>query len=525
MKTIIHLIFWLFSLVFCANSSAQNNIEGSLLNLANLTLDESPVIKQNNLTIGQAEANYRSQRSIFDYELSSGFNYNHNRLDLFDADPISPFVSDQLKTNSTAFSVGLQKRFRTGLIAAVSTEYSGISNNFPFNDFGEEIGANITDHTNATTFSLTQPLLRGNSKKVTTAFEEAAKLGIESAKENNALNNAIEILQTGIAYWQYLGAYESLQIFEANENRVRNVLDVTQQLVKADKRPEGDLLQIQADVADQERQTTAARQNLYNAKINLGRAIGISEAQSKIIGEPIDRFPDVSLLSTDIFIDSNDFITLARKNRTDISAVALNQKSLDLQLKAAKNSKLPQLDLTGFYTYQGEATDGGVEQFFGALGNRPGRNQVAGFSLNFFIPVNNNSAKANFALSKIAVKDQQITYDNLVRNIDLNVSVALNNLEQSIKIVKKAKESLDFSQQVFDNEQVKFQNGLTTLLNLILFQDRLTISYLEYLSAQQQYAVAVLNLRFETGTLLSTTDSNTIKPLEKQLFYTIPTNN
>ena len=521
MKTKQSLICYCLFLLSCSVLYAQTTIEGSLVNLASLTLDKSPIIKQNRLLINQAEANYRTQRSIFDYELSSGFSLSRNKLTLFDADPRSSILSEKLEVNNTGISLGLQKRFRTGLIANISTEYSGVSDNFPLNSFNEQVGANIRNHVTATTLSLTQPLLRGNRKRVVTAFEKAAQLSIESAKEDNELNNAFEILQMGNAYWQYVGAYENLQIFEANESRVRNVLDITQELVKADKRPEGDLLQIQADIADQERQTTVARQNFYNSKINLGRVVGISEIESKKIGDPLDRFPTTN----DKGIQVEDMIALARKNRTDISAVTLNQEGLDLQRKAAKNSRLPQLDLTGFFTYQGEASDGGVEQFFGALGNRPGRNQVAGVRLNFFIPVNNNRAKADFALSEIAVQDQQITYDNLVRNIDLNVSIALNNLENTTEIVKKAKESLDFSQQVFNNEQVKFQNGMTTLLNLILFQDRLTFAYLEYLRAEQQYAVALLNLRFETGTLLVTDENSTTRTLEKETFYTIPNNN
>lgn len=520
-------MLWLCLLLLgSAISIAQTAIEGSLLQLANLTLDKSPIIKQNNLTIDQAEANYQTQKSIFDYELLSGLSYNFNRLTLFDADPIHPFVSDNLKTNSTGFSVGLQKRFRTGLVAAITTEYSGVSNNFPFNDFGEEVGADISDHITATTFSLTQPLLRGNSRAVTTAFEEAAKLAVESTKENNELNNAFQIFEMGSAYWQYVGAYKTLEIFKGNEDRVRNALEITQELVKADKRPESDLLQFNADLADQERQTTAARQNLYNAKINLGRAIGISEQQSHNIGNPLDSFPSIEGSHYSKEISVENMISLSRKKRTDISAIQKTQQGLELQLKAARNSKLPQLDLTGFYTYSGQASGGGAEQFFSALGNRPGRNQTAGLSLNFFIPVNNNNAKANFALSKIAVENQQISYDNLVRNIDLNVSVALNNLENTVLIVNKAKEALEYNQKVFENEQVKFQNGLTTVLNLILFQDRLTFAYLEYLQAKQQFAIALLSLRFQTGTLYNTIENKGLSNvLSKETFYTIPNNN
>jgi len=78
MKTILYFIIWIHSFLFCVTLSAQDSIEGSLLNLASLTLDRSPIVQQNKLLINQAEASYRSQKSIFDYELSSGFNLSRN---------------------------------------------------------------------------------------------------------------------------------------------------------------------------------------------------------------------------------------------------------------------------------------------------------------------------------------------------------------------------------------------------------------------------------------------------------------
>ncbi|MEO0581446.1 MAG: TolC family protein, partial [Bacteroidota bacterium] len=69
-------------------------------------------------------------------------------------------------------------------------------------------------------------------------------------------------------------------------------------------------------------------------------------------------------------------------------------------------------------------------------------------------------------------------------------------------------------------EQIKFQNGLTTLLNLILFQERLTFSQLDYLNAQQEFALAIVNLRNETGTLIKVGDESSWTDL--QTFYTLP---
>jgi len=524
MTTKKNLLF--YTLVFIASFGlfGQTQIEGDLLLLSEMTLEKSPLIQRNALQINQAEANFQSQRSAFDYNLTSGYSINRNRLTPFDLDPRQQLLSGNLETNTSDFSIGLQKRFRTGLVADFQSRYNRVSDNLPLNAFGVDVGPNLSDINSSATLALTQPLLRGNGIKVTTAFEKSAKLDIESARQNFQLNTAFELAQLGNAYWQYVGAFEGLKVFKSNEDRVRNVLQITEELVKADKKPESDLVQIQADLADKERQTTVAEQGLYAARVNLGRVIGISEEESKTIGDPTNSFP--TILESDFATKKgvNDLMTLARANRSDINAIENTQKGLELQLKAAKNAKLPQLDLTGFLTYGGAAIGGGLDQYLNAFSNSQGRSSVLGLGLTFSLPVNNNLAKANFAQSKIALNDQNIAYENLQRNIDLNVSIANNNLENSVLILEKAQEALAYYQKVFDNERTKFQNGLTTLLNLILFQERLTFAQLDYLNAQQQFAAAIVNLRFETGTLLSLDDNGIAAAVLKETFYTIPNN-
>lgn len=503
---------------------AQTQIEGDLLLLSELTIEKSPLIQRNALQIDQAEANFQSQRSAFDYQLSSGYNISTNKLTPFDADPRRQLLTGRIETNNSDFSIGLQKRFRTGTILDVRSSYSQISDNFPINRFGEQVGSDISDQASSATIALTQPLLRGNGVKVTTAFEKSAKLDIISARQNFELNSAFELSQMARTYWQYLGAFKSLSIFKENENRIRNVLEITEELVKADKRPASDLTQIRADLANQERQTTNAAQNVYNAKVNLGRAVGLSEEESATIGNPKNDFP--TLLESKFTKEdkSKTLLQLARTNRTDVKAQENTAEALELQLVAAKNSKLPQVDLTGFLTYGGAAVGGGFGQYLNAFGNSQGRNQVAGLGITFSLPLNNNLAKANIAQSKIALTDQQIAYKNLIRNIDLNVSIANNNLDNSVLILEKAEETLKYSKEVFSNEQVRFQNGITTLLNLILFQERLTFAQLEYLQAQQQFATAIVDLRFETGTLYNINENGVAEPLNKLIFYTIPNN-
>ncbi|AXG69020.1 outer membrane efflux protein [Kordia sp. SMS9] len=499
---------------------SQSTTPVNLVKLSQITLAESPIVKQNILTISSAEGGFLVQKSIFDYQLTSGISWNRDEFNLFTADPRNSFFNDPLDSRGAGVSVGLQKTFRSSLTAALSVDYTLATDNFPINTFNQNVGAFIDNHTVSSTFSLTQPLLRGRGRSIATALEEASKLDIESADNNANFANSFELFQMSTAYWQYVSAYKSLEIFNENEARVRRVLEITEELVKADKRPAGDLAQVKADLANQERQTRVAEQILYAAKLNLGRVVGLSEETSKQLGNPLDEFPSIEASGYAKGLNETTFLQIAQSNRADIEAAKQTLEAIELQLQFTENNKRPQLDLTGFVNYGGMNMGNGIDRALAAFSRNEGRNFGYGVRLSFSFPLNNNLAKGNFIQNEIAFKDQEITTTNLQRNIDLNVSIALNNLENSVQVLEKAKEALEFNEQVFDNEQEKFKNGMTILLNLIQFQERLTFAQIEYLRAQQEFANAIVNLRFETGTLVANKNQNS--SINKDLFFTIP---
>ncbi len=518
---VMHKVVILIGLLqFSIKVFGQNTIPVDLVKLSKITFAESPVVKQNILTVSSAEGSFKVQKSTFDYQLTSGILVSRNALNLLEDDPRNEFIGDQLESRDNGASIGLQKTFRSSLIANLSVDYTMASDNFPFNVFNQNTGAYVQDHTVSSTFSLTQPLIRGRGKTIATALEEASKLNLESTDRSAEFANSFELFQMSSAYWQYVTAYKSLEVYKENEARVRRVLEITQELINADKKPAGDLAQVQADLANQERQTKIAEQALYSAKLNLGRAIGLSEESSEQLGDPQDQFPSIDGSGYSKALNKTDFLEIAQNNRADIEAAKKVQEALELQLRFTENSKKPQLDLTGFVNYGGMNMGNGLDRALATFIRNEGRSFGYGLSLNFAFPLNNNLAKGNFIQNQVALKDQEITTTNLQRNIDLNVSIVLNNLENSVEVLEKAKEALEFSQEVYDNEQVKFKNGMTILLNLIQFQERLTFAELDYLQAHQQFAIAIVNLRYETGTLL--VNKNGENYIEKELFFTIP---
>lgn len=519
-------VYYFFSaLLFVSvnNLHSQSKIKCDLLEVSNIAFNKSPTIKSSYYTIQDAEANLQVEKSIFDLNLNTGLSFQNNRFNLLDADPRNQYVDRFLKGNSLDFSAGLQKRFRSGLLSELSFKYGYNNSNFPFNNFNENVGSFFGNHSGVINYSLTQPLLRGRGKRIATASMKISSFYIDRNKYVYEFTNSFEILQIGIAYWNYYTSYKSLDVYTQNENRVRNVLEITKELVKADKKPEGDLAQVNADLTNQERLTTIAKQNLYNARLNLGRVIGLTDQESQELDVPINDFPEVIATGYMTNIDKNVLIKTAKDKRGDLKAVKKITEAVDLQNQLAGNNLKPQLDLTGFAFYGSVGAGNGFDETLNSFVNNQGQNVGAGAKLTFTFPLNNNLAKGNYSKSKIAINDQLVITENTQRIIELNVNIALNNLHNSVLILKKAKESFAFYQEAFNNEQIKFQTGLTTLLNLILFQERLTFSELEYLSAQQQFSNAIINLRHETGTLISKEELGF--KINQDAFYTVPNSN
>ena len=519
---------YLFIVIICLISSTPANsqtgaIQCDLENLYKLTVAKSPTIQRQNIQYKLAEVEKKSASSIFDYQVIADLSVNRTGNHLFKQDPRVDVIGNMFNTNSLNLSGGVQRTFRSGLTANASLNHSKVADNLPFNAFNETVGSYYADNNTSISASISHPLLRGRGKDIVVANETVAKLRIKSQQLNNQFIASSEIFNMSIGYWQYLSTSKAYEIYQSNEARINSVLEITNELVKADKKPASDLLQIQADLKDKERQTIQSKQQLFAARQNLGRYIGLNNEESSTLGLPKNDFPKVESIPSDLNL--NSLLELAHRNRTDIKAIQKSLEMLSVFVDVADNNTKPQLDATLSMAYGGVDAGNGMQRMLTALTQNEGRNYNVGIGLSYLFPINNNFAEANLLSSQLQYADQEIQLKNQLRNIEVNVSIAYNELMNSIESVKKSKQSLTYYEEVFQNEQFKFQSGLTTLLNLIILQERLTFAELDYIQNQQQFAIAISNLRYETGTMFTSNGNNyggQEDSQKSQIFYTLP---
>jgi outer membrane protein TolC len=118
----------------------------------------------------------------------------------------------------------------------------------------------------------------------------------------------------------------------------------------------------------------------------------------------------------------------------------------------------------------------------------------------------NNSALGRLARSRSQLTQARIETGDLARTIQSNVAVAYDALRRSVEKLAAAREAAAAYRGAVQDQADLARLGVATILDLINTEDRLTNALLDELGAEQNYALAVTQLRYQTGLLLNAQD-------------------
>src|SRR5690606_30071302 len=114
----------------------------------------------------------------------------------------------------------------------------------------------------------------------------------------------------------------------------------------------------------------------------------------------------------------------------------------------------------------------------------------------------NNTARGLLGRTEALQRQARIQIDDLARTVHSNILVAERALASSAARVRAVSEAAGVYRSAVEDEREKMQLGLSTIIDLVLIEDRLTRSLLDEIAARAAYAQALARLRFETGTLV-----------------------
>ncbi len=355
-------------------------------------------------------------------------------------------------------------------------------------------------------FQISYPILNAGRRIAEVADLASARHAFEGSIYEALHVRSASVHRVAVAYWAYLGAFESLEIQTDSEAKAHRLLEETRALVDGGERPASDLDQLRADLADRFAARLIAEQRLFEAREQLGMEMGLRSDEAAALPKPSSRFPVSRDAPTPVA--STALEAIASKRRADLAGIEKAVAATAETRYARSIEARPLLDLRFSIGYAGLSENRlTIDQHLPPFGQNHVSGTNGSLSLVLEWPVSNRRARGMLERQDAAWRQAQIARDDLERRIHSGLKVASEQLRSSIAELAKVEEAVELYAAAVENERKKLQLGMSTQFDLILVEERLRNSLLARVAARVRYAGAIVRLRFEAGTLTAEPDS------------------
>lgn len=299
----------------------------------------------------------------------------------------------------------------------------------------------------------------------------ASEEDLQSMVDNVALNVALYYLQILL----------NKEIVTATENQLlitRQQIEKTEKLVEAGSVARGNLLQIEAQAAQEELQLINIQNQLETSVLNITQLLELPSSEGFEI-----VVPDIPIDTTAIIGSVGDIYETAVLIKPEVKGSEYRLYSSEYDLKIARGGRSPRLSMSNSFSTGYSDIRKKLLQVtpVPVYGDYPFAEQVndninygIGFSLN--IPVLNGwQVNKNIANSRLAVENSRYalegTRKQLYKNIQqayADAAAALKRYTASIKVVLSTEESFRYTEQKFNVGMiapVDYNASKTQLLN------------------------------------------------------------
>ncbi len=343
------------------------------------------------------------------------------------------------------------------------------------------------------TFS--QPLLKNFGIEFNTAVIRQAQNTEEIARQRLLQTILDTVFAVQFGYWELAFRIEDLGVkrealslaasFLA-ENKLRAELGTLApiELVQSEtqvKQREGDVITAEAAVREAE---DALKQTL-----NIPESLGTWRIRLR----PTDTPPFVPIADTSV----EEKVGFALQHRPDIVQAQLRVASQEIARNAARNQRLPQVDLGSTASVSGFGGDLGSSTT--DIGTADGYNWA--FSLTFSYPLGNRAANNALQQQNLLLKQALIDQRKVQQTVSRDIFQTVRNLETSSKSVEVTRAATVLARTQLEAEQEKFRLGLSTSFNVLQFQNQLTSARSSEIRALSDYNEALGRLDQVTGKL------------------------
>ena len=489
-----------------------------LIEAIRLTLLHDPNLKLAEEQAVAAKGASQSATGQFDALLDANGSYSQNKTALTPSQvpqPPVPGYPNESDARNGSLGLSLAFPFRDGVTVGAIGSGGWTSNTLAGGDQALNEAASTPDMYNAAVgFTLDAALLRGRGSDATGAAEKSARINWEASELSYRFAASGSVLTTISAYWNLVAAQEQLEVARKALALSSKTVEVSRALITADEIPRAELSRVLASQATDMSQVAAAERALFEARVGLALAIGLSvgtEANAPLAADAFPAPPEKTSLEG---LRPAELAGVALARRLDRKAAEKLKESGGVLLTSARTGLRPKLD------FHGQVTAGTVAE--GSLSGAGSGWKVPLYaaSLAFEAPLGNNAARGLVLQREAALNQQTIGLGDLDRQIRANVVQICRSLGEAVDQVARAQEATAFYDKTVSDENEKFRSGQSTLIDTITTRQLGTSADLAYASSRQQLATLLAQLRFETGTLVDESGGKNV--VRKETLQTLP---
>ncbi|MBW2273597.1 MAG: TolC family protein [Deltaproteobacteria bacterium] len=313
------------------------------------------------------------------------------------------------------------------------------------------------------------------------------------------------------AYWRVVATAEQLRVAWKSLDTAQALLDQTEIQYEVGVVSKVEVVQAEAGVADREFRLIVADADHGNAQDVL---------LDLVYGTRLRGDSRVNVVATDnpedyvtYDIDPGASVQKAFVHRPDLAIARRTIQEDEVQLRFAKNQRLPGLNVQFDYGLQGLAgkpnsgcqfgcTPPTVGDTFGdafrSMGDNPSY-EVRGV---FSIPIPNTAARRRVRLTRFELRQSSSQAKRLEQSIIVAVRRAARALEASQRGIVAAERARVASAEQLRAERIRLEHGESTPFDVLLKEETLVQAESQKIAALETYRTAIASLDREQGTTL-----------------------
>ena len=319
-----------------------------------------------------------------------------------------------------------------------------------------------------------------------------------------ALRNAVDqtIATVKTQFYQVIVNRELIVVQEESVNLLQNQLKDQQNRFEAGTVPRFNVLQAQVQLYNQIPQLIAARNNYRISVLQLAKTLGLDFNPARGNAAPLRVNGDLVYIPRKI--DLLAAIEEGKRNRPFLKQQRANVLNQIEQVHVAIGSWLPNVNANG----GGEWLSDSVNSSFGDV-SKGWLTAVTG-SWPIF---DSGMAWGKIQQQRAILSQQEITYDDDVRQVELEIQQAASNLLQNRELIQATEKNQETAEEAVRLAKARLDAGAGTQLDVLNAQVQLTTAQSTYLQALFGYISSLAEFDRATGAQSSYTEQfNGIAP-------------